>query len=446
MIRTWPRPASSQIAFAMLLGCCVTLILRPAELIPALLELPIYEGFIVGSLLFGNRELQRHFLWRNLRQQPTTMCVVGVSVAVIVSHVFHFYLSGAVSAAIDFLKIMVFFGLLVSLTDTVSRLRKLFAIFAVSATVTISLCVADYLEIVDFEFITHISDVGAVSDTNQQLMARRMRGTGLFQDPNDLSLLIVSSSIVCTYFLQDRKLGAYRFLLLGPLAILAIGLLCTGSRGGLLAAGVGVLIWTVCRYGQRAAIVAGLLAVCTLPLITGRQAEINLEGGTGYERITLWREGLAALRSPQLVFGIGQGMYADLAGLEAHNSFVHAFVELGFVGGTLFLGCFFFPALTLYRLRHTWRDLGHPELQRMYPYIMAMLASWTMGLQALSRVYAVPTYLILGIQGAFANLAGAHLQPRRLLTSWDRSHLLRLLACSTVMFVGFNVFVLMFKR
>ena len=395
--------------------------------------------------MFGHRALQRHFMWRNLRQQPATMCMVGVLVAIIVSHLFHFYPSAAVSGAIDFLKTMMFFGLLVSLTDTVSRLRTLFVILAVSATVTVSLCVADYWEIVDFEFITHVADAGTLSDTNQQLMVKRMRGTGLFQDPNDLSLLIVCSTIVCLYFLLDRKLGASRFLLLGPLAILAIGLLCTGSRGGLLAAGVGFLIWTASRYGRRVAIAAGLLGLCLLPLITGRQAELNLEDGTAHERIMLWREGLSALRSPQLAFGIGQGMYADLAGLQAHNSFVHAFVELGFVGGTLFLGCFFFPALTLYRLRHTRHQLCHPELQRMYPFIVAMLASWTMGLQSLSRTYAVSTYLILGIQVAFANLAGAHLQSRRLLTSWDRSHLLRLLATSAVVFVGFNVFVILFK-
>ena len=35
-----------------------------------------------------------------------------------------------------------------------------------------------------------------------------------------------------------------------------------------------------------------------------------------------------------------------LAGLVAHNSFVHAFVELGLFGGTFFFGCFFFTALS----------------------------------------------------------------------------------------------------
>src|SRR5204862_7338979 len=100
MIGTWQRPASSQIAFALLLGGCVTLILRPAELIPELLELPIYEGFIVGSLLFGHRALQRHFMWRNLPQQPATLCMIGALVAIIVSHFSQFSTCVAAARAI----------------------------------------------------------------------------------------------------------------------------------------------------------------------------------------------------------------------------------------------------------------------------------------------------------------------------------------------------------
>ena len=130
----------------------------------------------------------------------------------------------------------------------------------------------------------------------------------------------------------------------------------------------------------------------------------------------------------------------------AYNSFVHAYVELGLFGGTLFLGCFFFPALSLYRLRNLRHEFQHPELNRLYPFVVAMLIGWTLGLQSLSRAYVVSTYLMLGTQVAYANLAGAHLQPRRLLASWDRAHLFRLAACSAVVFLAFNVFVLVASR
>ena len=445
MDRTINRPAASQIAFAMLLCGCATMIVRPAEFVPALMGLPIYDAFISTALLLGYRGLQQRLSWRNLKQEPTTLCLVGVLFAIMASHLTRFYLGGALNGAIEFFKVMLLFALIVSLTDTVSRMRTLLAVLALSASLTVGLCVLDFLEVVEIEFITHISDVGGFDAANVRTRHNRMRGTGIFQDPNDLCLVIVFSGIACAYFLLDQRLKNIRLLLLIPLAILVTGLLCTQSRGGLLAAGLGFLILVVCKYGKQAALLFGIMGLCVLPLIAGRQANIDLgEGGTGHERITLWRDGLAALRSPAILFGVGQGMYEEYADLVAHNSFVHAFVELGLIGGTLFLGCFYFPAMALWQLRHERHQLNHPELQRLYPFIVAMLAGWTMSLQSLSRVYVVSTYLMLGVQVAYTNLVAMHLEPRRLVTSWDRSHLLRLTACSAMVFVFFNVFVVVF--
>ena len=50
------------------------------------------------------------------------------------------------------------------------------------------------------------------------------------------------------------------------------------------------------------------------------------------------------------LFGIGVGKYEDEVGLVAHNSFVHAYTELGIFGGALFLGAFVYPLGTLHRL------------------------------------------------------------------------------------------------
>ena len=447
VIRTWQRPAVSQLAFSLLLSVCAVMILRPAELFPALDVIPIYESLIIAALACGVSGLKRHFQWRNLTQQPAMLCVIGVLIAIAISHLQRFYLGGVKSGSIDFLKVLLLFGLIVSQTDTVFRLKTLLTVIAVTATITVTMCVLDFYGVVDFEFITHISDVDGVTDANQLRRVSRMRGTGIFQDPNDLSLLIVFSGVIWATILWDRSLGALRFVSLGPLALLATGLLCTKSRGGLMAAGGAILVLAFCQYGRKVAISFGLLCLGLLPLMAGRQTGIGLgEGGTGHERITLWREGLAALRSPSFLFGIGQGMYADWAGLVAHNSFVHTYVELGLFGGTLFLGCFFFPALSLYRLRHLRGEFQHPELARLYPFVVAMLVGWTLGLQSLSRAYVVSTYLMLGTQVAYANLAGAHLQPRRLLAMWDRGHLVRLAVCSAVVFLAFNVFVLVASR
>lgn len=441
------RPVLSTLAFGSLMLCCAVMIVRPAEIVPSLDAVPFYELFIVGALVLGFPTLKWHFEWPHLKQQPALLCAVGVLIAVILSHGQRFYFYGMHEGATYFLKTLLLFGLLVSLTDTIHRLKVLLAVIAVCATFTVSLCLLDFYGVVDFELITHIRDVDGVTESNEMRLTSRMRGTGIFQDPNDISLLIVFSAATWGAVWCDRNLGAVRFTAAIPLSILLTGLLCTKSRGGLLAGVVSVMAFAVVRHGRKAAVAVGLLAACALPLLIVRQTGLGFdEGGTGHERITLWREGLYALRSPWLLFGIGQGMYGDWAGLVAHNSFVHAFVELGLFGGTLFLGCFFFPALSLYRLHQAQEELDHPELQRLLPFAAAMLAGWTFGLQGLSRTYIVSTYLMLGTIVAYLNIAAWHLQPRRLLVSWDRGHVWRLAGCSAALFVVLNAVVMVVGR
>ena len=94
----------------------------------------------------------------------------------------------------------------------------------------------------------------------------------------------------------------------------------------------------------------------------------------------------------------------DEFGLVAHNSFVHAYVEMGMIGGTLFVGAFATAALTLYH----WKRLEKPRLPRelaaAWPFVLAIVAGYSVGVFSLSRNYFVPTYMCLGIATVFLSL------------------------------------------
>src|SRR5436190_13162037 len=123
------------------------------------------------------------------------------------------------------------------------------------------------------------------------------------------------------------------------------------------------------KYGGKVAMGIGTLATAATPIVLGRQGNMEVSGGTGQQRIQLWADGLAQLKTARLPFGIGEGHYRDVAGLVAHNSYIHAYVELGFLGGTMFMGCFLFAAWSFYRLKRDRIQLLDPELERMMPYI-----------------------------------------------------------------------------
>lgn len=434
------------IAFGAFLLVNATLFLRPAELLPALAGLPIYEALILIAFVGALSDIRKELRFRALRRQPITLCVVGLLIAVVLSHLSHFYLWGAKASGIEFLKTLIYYSLLLTLVNTPERLRAFLKTVAVCATAMISLCVLDYVGWYELPAIEHVSDRDGVAATGDTIRVLRMRGMGIFRDPNDISMLIVASGALAAYFLTDKSSSLWRFAWAPALGVLVFGLFCTRSRGGLLAAGAAGLILMLSRYGRKAAVAFGILGVCLLSLVAGRQGSIELDEGTGQERIQLWREGMAAIKSSNLLFGIGEGLYSDVAGLVAHNSFVHAYVELGLFGGTLFFGGFFFAILALYRMQRPPVRLLHPELARFHPYLAAVLAGWCTGMLSLSRCYVVPTYLVLGTVAAYVNLAAPYLRPRRLPVQWDRRHAVCMLGGSAALFVSINVFVALFAR
>ena len=438
----------AKLAFALFLLTTATLFLRPAELFIWLADTPIYEVLILGTLALTFQSVTGHFRQFMLVRQPIVLCVLGVFVAIGISHLQYIYVGGVIDSGTLFLKTMIYFGLLVTVINTPSRLKAFLLTVAVCSSTMVTLCVLDFYDIYDFQFIEHLDDnEGFDEDEEEVITVRRMRGTGIFMDPNDLTAVICATGIICSYFLTDSRAGRLRLAWLIPMAVLLIGMLATGSRGGLLACGLAGMTLLAVRYGGKVAIVAAVMAACLIPFAAGRQADISLEeGGTGQERIQLWRDGLQELKSPALLFGTGQGSYGDIAGMVAHNSFIHAYVELGLFGGTLFFGCFFFAGMQLYRMGRLTEPVQHPELVRLRPFMCALLAGWVTSIMSLSRCYVVPTYLILGVLASYLNLIWIYTESGEPLVIWNRGHAVRLGIASATAFSGLYLFTAIMAR
>jgi O-antigen ligase len=124
--------------------------------------------------------------------------------------------------------------------------------------------------------------------------------------------------------------------------------------------------------------------------------------------VQIWAEGLGLIRGAPL-FGIGYGKFEEENSfrLVAHNSYIHSYAELGYLGGTLFVGLYFSAFLTLRRLRLPHAQIRNAELLRLHPYLIAMLAAYMVGMFSLSRCYVIPTYLVPGLVTAYLQAAPA---------------------------------------
>src|SRR6059058_2955347 len=88
--------------------------------------------------------------------------------------------------------------------------------------------------------------------------------------------------------------------------------------------------------------------------------------------------------------------YRQFSSHVAHQSFIHCYTELGLIGGTLFLGAFYFALKGMYDLRDanlpgvqaTEPDNIDPELRRLHPFLMGTLVAYTIGICFLSETGA----------------------------------------------------------
>jgi O-antigen ligase len=340
-----------------------------------------------------------------LETRPIDVCVLGLLPAVVLSHLTHVYFGGAWTSTVYFLKVLIYYFLFTSLVTTPRRLRTFIACMVVFSAAVVVLATMDYYSLIELPRIVE-------QFRDQEGVVRRLYGPGIFQDPNDICALIVTSLLLVLGLLSDRRSGTLRWAYLAPLAVFVWGFYLTQSRGGLLALMAGLGLFVALRYGWRRAILLGLLGLPVLGLLGARQTAISADTNTGQERIQLWSDAMVMFRSNPL-FGVGENRFTEFSTHVAHNSYLQYFAELGLFGGVLFLGAAYLSISGLVRLgrpvglgRHrVVPAILDADLNRLFPFLAGAVAAWCTGMMTLTLNNLVITYAVFGMASTFLALA-----------------------------------------
>ncbi len=408
-----PRPNSHPFGYFLFILLNVTLFIRPDELVPELAALPSYELLIIACFAFSLPAVLQQLTWRSLRQSPLTVCMLGFMLAVALSHLFSplhfFFVWGARMSAYKFFKVVIYYLLLVGLMDSPARLRHfmgMLGIFIVALTTVTLLQFYEVVTLPNIEVKHHQVD----RDANEDIvgLTHRLQSTGMFNDPNDFCLVLVTGMVICLYAMGDPRTGVAGILMWLP-GLIGFGyaLFLTRSRGGFLAMLGALLALFYTRFGfWRSSILSLFVLPVMFVLFAGRSTELSSGSGTGQDRLKLWSEALGFFQQSPL-FGIGEGEFAEESDDHkvAHSSFVQNYAELGFFGGTIFVGMFYYALMALQRLGSPNVYVLDPELRRLRPYVFTLVAGYAAGLLSLSRAIVVPTYIPLALAAAYLRLA-----------------------------------------
>lgn len=393
-------------AFPLFLLLNFLFFIRPDEIITSLSESRLYLWCFLACLLFSWRELSVTLKLDKLINDPLTCCIILYGLVFTVSNVINVGVFEAREKGIEYLKLALYYLLFISLVNTPERLRTFLKALVLCILFMTAIVLLDHLEVVRVEAIEPIiqneyDEEGAIIDSYP-----RLRYLGTFQDPNDLSMLLGVGMIVSVYLYASGN-SIIRVLWGVPLASAAFLMVLTQSRGGLLGLAAGVAAFFASKLGWRKALPMAAIAIPALLFVVGgRQGNMSLSGGTGQDRLRIWAEGLGLMTTPRHVLtGIGVDKYQDEVGHVAHNSYVHAFVETGMIGGIIFSGMFLLAFGVVFKQGSAWLNFHSPMLAQMHPYLLAVLADYLMCMFSLSRNYVVTTYMMLGICSAFIRMA-----------------------------------------
>jgi hypothetical protein len=429
------------VGFVLFLLVTAVLFIRPAEIVPALASVPIYNILMLACLAAAGPRVLARLQGRPLAEQPITACVLAVLAAGVLSHLSRFNLHDARTHGLDLAKVVIYYLLLVGLVDTPGRLRTFLRLLVGFSGVLVALAILHYHGRVSIPSLEALERWGVDEETGEAVSFLQLRSTGIFNDPNDLCVILSVALAAALYFLADRRSGPLRLLWLAPLGGFAYGIVLTRSRGGFIALVAALAALLYARFGRTRATLLGLLLLPALLVVFGgRQTDISTEDATAQSRIQVWAEGLVLFQQDPL-FGVGMNYYFEEVGHVAHNSYIHCFTELGFLGGAAFFGAFYLAVRSLYRLGAHRDQVPDPELGRLRPYLLAMVVAQAVGMLTISRAYEVPTYMVLGLAAAYLqSLTPVELTGLRL----DSRLAFRVAAASLAFLAGAHAFVRLF--
>jgi len=399
--------------FAAFLLLNVVLFIRPMEFIPGLYGIPLYNiAFCLCALLSLPVLLSKGTV-SAIAGHPVGLCVITVAFTGVLSNLIHGGLADAALTLDALIKVVLYYFLLVVVVRSPVRLKWFLASLVIDGCIVAALGVADYKGYFKVPGLVMIEEVRIVD--GESFPFRRLCSTGIFSDPNDFGLFLAGCLTYSLYLAMDRSgsLLFRAFWILLPVPILLQALLLTYSRAGMLTLLIAIGISAVARWGKRTV----LALLPALPLVLrmgGRQLDFSLSAGTGQARVAIW-DIYVGLFTQNPLLGVGYDHCLDYAIQVAHNSYIHAFVELGFLGGTAFLGTFLMGLIALMRFRTLRHGRFDPRLARIWPFILAGVGSYAIGIISLSRCYVIPTYTTLGLVVAFERmaLAGSRCEPMR---------------------------------
>jgi len=290
---------------------------------------------------------------KNLKVIQTPF-IVGFVLAAIMSHVISFYLQGAIDTTDKLIRLAILYFISASLFVDRKRLVFYFKLMAICALV------------ISIHGIHQVNNNGVGWTGIIMYRYEQVRYLGVFNDPNDMGMLLLITVPLTLYLIKHSKNIAIKMFWFAVLATNLYGIYLTDSRGTLIGLLALFFLFIWLKLSRTLAIVTIVVAI-PLAFAATTLSTIGTDDASSAGRIDAWGEGIQMLKSNPLL-GVGHGLFKDNHIRAAHSSYVEVFSETGLIGYFFWLGFVTMSAYGLYRFsyKYTLPDTADESRQLLY--------------------------------------------------------------------------------
>ena len=366
--------------------------IRPQDWMPALEQVPV-ALILVGSAYFFLLIELLAFRKEGFAKVPQNRMMLGFMFAILMSHLVHTYFDGIIKAVNDFLIIFLSFYLILNALNTKRKF-----------TIALWMIVLMIFFLAPQGIYQNATGVGWAGQKIMYEVHRdetRINWVGIFSDPNDLVLTFNVAVGIILAFIFGRVFFLARIINLIMLGYLFYGIYLTNSRGGIVSL-VATMFFYFTRKTKRWFLggIIGTIAVFGIFAFgPSRVSIMDVHESSAMGRVELWYNGILMIKANP-IFGVGYDMFMAELPQTAHNSFILATAELGFVG------LFFWMALIYCSFRGmSIIQENDPKLFNYALGLQTALISFCVAAFFLSRTYVIIPYIIFALCGALMHIA-----------------------------------------
>lgn len=391
-------------AFFSLIIYTALIYIRPQDIFPEMEGLPVVRIMATVAVFFAFME--NKFNLGKLFSNDHAKYMVYFSVATVASHLSVFNVTRSWNAAIFMGQIVLLYLLIINLLDTVNKVKTYTAVLVILTVILSFQGIQQFHTGVGWGGQTAFIETLERDDDGEILRSIiRVRGIGIFEDPNDYGqALVMAIPLLFTLVYGYGANFFVKLLSIASLSSLLYTVYLTNSRGGYVAIMGIFATYFLLKYGAVKGVTPGTIAIVLLILVgPSRAGSLFTMDSSGRGRVEAWSAGIQMLKT-HLFFGVGKDNFTEYHERTAHNTFVLTFAETGLFGSYAWIGLFYAYFKDIFRVRQI-KDLKDPDnIKRIHEALLVSMIGFLTGAFFLSRTWVPIPYMWIALGSAVSRI------------------------------------------